>query len=504
MVIQMRRRDFVFLSANMAAAGLLGTGGASASAGMRFKTIDGDTSRLSNAQFRRFEQQLDGRVIQPGAPAYDSARAIWNARIDHTPGAIVHAENTSDIVQTVRFAADNGIELSIRAGGHNHSGFAVSDGGLMLDLSRMRSADLSANHKRISAAPGMTFAEFDALGQQAGLATTGPIVSMVGLPGYTLGGGIGWLHRKFGAGCDNLIGADVVLASGEVVQASERENEELLWALRGGGGNFGVVSRLDYRLHRLSNVLAGLIFYPLDALETVGKFVDGYLDDAPDDLNVWMLHRLAPPSPALPTDLHGKPVVILAVTWTGGKAEGDRIVAPLAEIQQPLAHLVHWRNYAEWQRALDGAWADDFCNEWVGGYLDTYDSNLRTSIAKFVESASSPYSDFKLARLGGEFARMGPEDTAFGPRSSRYAYVIQTRWPVGEHEQPHLEWTQAFHRSMRARDTGKVYANFIGKDEPRERFRDAYSAASYERLRRIKSEFDPHNMFRQNVNIEPG
>ena len=373
----------------------------------------------------------------------------------------------------------------------------------MLDLTELKETSLDAAKKRIMAAPGLTFAEFDATTHRAGLATTGPIVSMVGLPGYTLGGGIGWLHRKFGAGCDNLAGAEVVLASGEIVRADASENKDLLWALRGGGGNFGVASKLEFHLHPLSHVYAGLMFYALDDLEGVGAFIDSYLDDAPDDLNIWMLHRLAPPSPALPTELHGRPVLIVAVTWTGDENAGARMMAPIRRFKKPLADLVRWRSYPEWQSALDGAWGDGFCNEWVGGYLDRYDADVRRVIEQFTRATSSPFSDFKLARLGGAFGRHGDNQTAFGFRDARYAYVIQTRWGVTESDAPHLEWTRKFHARMRAFDNGGVYANFIGRDEPPDRHRDAYEQTAHRRLQRIKSAVDPDNMFRRNVNIRP-
>lgn len=499
----MKRRHFLRLAGGACAAASTPLHASILAGKNRFKGADGNTVSVSKADVAALLRNIEGDLFRPSDAAYDSARAIWNARIDHRPSLIVRAQSQADIVHAVNFTRETGVELSVRGGGHNHAGFAVSDGGLMLDMSSMRDADVNEDAKTISIEAGNTFAEFDSLTHQAGLAATGPIVSMVGLPGYTLGGGIGWLHRKFGAGCDNLQGAEVVLASGDVVRASARENEDLFWALRGGGGNFGVVTRLDYRLHELSHVLAGLIFYPLDQLEKVGAFVDAYLDDAPDDLNVWMLHRMAPPSPALPSEIHGTPVLILAVTWSGEEAEGERMIAPLRTHAEPLADLVRWRPYPEWQGALDSAWGDGFCNEWVGGYLNHYDADIRNVIDSYVSNASSPISDFKLARLGGEFARTGPQDTAFGFRDARYAYVIQTRWPVTDDATRHLQWTRDFHAAMRAVGTGNVYSNFIGKDEPETRVADAFETPTHKRLQRVKTAYDPSNMFCLNHNIKP-
>ncbi|MEM9616882.1 MAG: FAD-binding oxidoreductase [Pseudomonadota bacterium] len=498
----MRRRQFLRLT-GAACAALSTPLNAAPSGSGRFKGAGGETISVSKAEIDALTRNIVGQVFRPGDAAYDSARTIWNARIDHRPKLIIRAQSQADVVHAVNFARESGVELSVRGGGHNHAGFAVSDGGVMLDMASMRKATVNADEKHIAIDAGSTFAEFDALTHEAGLAATGPIVSMVGLPGYTLGGGIGWLHRKFGAGCDNLQGAEIVLASGDIVRANERENEDLLWALRGGGGNFGIVTRLEYRLHELSHVLAGLIFYPLDQLDNIGAFVDDYLDDAPDNLNVWMLHRMAPPSPALPSEIHGTPVLILAVTWSGQEAEGERMIAPLRRYAEPLVDLVRWRPYPEWQGALDGAWGDGFCNEWVGGYLNSYDANTRAVIQSFVSDASSPISDFKLARLGGEFARTGPQDTAFGFRDARYAYVIQTRWPKSEDGTSHLKWTYDFHSKMQQHDTGNVYSNFIGKDEPANRVADAFEKPAHQRLRRIKASYDPENFFRQNHNIKP-
>lgn len=471
--------------------------------GIKFAGYGGGDVILSPQNVAAFACDLEGAVFLPGDGGYNGARSIWNACIDRCPELITRPTSSQDVSRIVKFAHQNGISLSIRGGGHNHNGYAVSNGGMMIDLSHMNSGEMRVDDRSVVAQSGMTFSQFDRLNHRAGLATTGAIVSMVGLPGYTLGGGIGWLHRKFGAGCDNLIGAEVVSATGEIVRASAHENEDLLWGLRGGGGNFGVATRLQYKLHSLSHVYAGLIFFSLDEIDVVGAFLDEYLDGAPDDLNVWMLHRMAPPTPLLSNEYHGKPVLILAVTWTGAQSEGERATAPILKIATPLAASLKQRRYPEWQSALDGAWGDGFCNEWVGGYLDSYGPDVRHIIAKFVNEASSPISDVKVALLGGEFSRAGAADSAFGHREAKYAYVIQTRWPATQNASLHLEWTYIFHRALRAIDAGGVYLNFIGKEESPSRVSDAYEPETLNRLRSIKSRIDPDNFFNQNANIKP-
>ena len=502
----MNRRHF--LRGSSASLALAGAGCAayrtrSAAARLKLAGYAGGDVFLSPRDVAALERSLDGAIIQPADAPFDDARMIWNACIDRRPAIIARPMSSKDASEIVRFAYQNGVSLSIRGGGHNHNGYAVAESGVMMDLSAFNGGEMQLQDRSVIAQSGMTWGRFDRLTHRAGLAATGAIVSMVGLPGYTLGGGIGWLHRKFGAGCDNLIGADVVLPSGEIVKASLRENEDLLWALRGGGGNFGVATKLHFRLHALSHVFAGLIFFPLDDLDRVGEFLDGYLADAPDDLNVWMLHRMAPPSPLLPRERHGRPVLILAVTWTGDDAHGERVTAPLLKIARPIAASLKWRPYPEWQSALDGAWGDGFCNEWVGGYLNSYDSGVRAILAKYVNAASSRISDVKVARLGGAFSRVGPADGAFGRRDAKYAYVIQARWPATEDPTRHLTWTHDFHHALKAVDAGGVYVNFIGKEEPLSRVRDAYEPETFARLRTIKSRIDPTNFFSQNANIGP-
>ncbi len=502
----MNRRGFLkqssaslTLAGGAAMAGCVGRGGER----LTMAGYTGGDVSIRTGELVAFETSLDGAIIRRADAGYNDARTIWNACIDKRPALIAQPRSTTDVAKVVRFASQNGVSLSVRGGGHNHCGFAVSDNGLMLDLSQLNRGEFNRESSSAIAQSGMTWAQFDGLTHRAGLATTGAIVSMVGLPGYTLGGGIGWLHRKFGAGCDNLIGAEIVTATGDIVRAGLRDNEDLLWALRGGGGNFGVVTKLRYRLYPLSHVLAGLIFFPLDDVDAVGAFLDGYLADAPDDLNVWMLHRMAPPSPVVPRNHHGKPVLILAVTWTGDEATGERAIAPLSKIAAPIATAIKWRPYPEWQSALDGAWGDGFCNEWVGGYLNAYDGPVRDIIAKYVNIATSPLSDVKVARLGGEFSRCGDADSSFGHRDANYAYVIQTRWPRDEDSARHLAWTYNFHRALKQVDAGGVYVNFIGKNEPATRVEAAYTPSTLARLRAIKSEFDPDNLFSQNANIVP-
>lgn len=470
---------------------------------LKLKTMDGSRMPVDKAALNTLLRELSGDLITADSLFFDHYRSIWNAGIDRKPGLIVRCRETSDIAAAIRFARVHDALLSVRAGGHNHAGFAVCEGGVMLDLRPMKNLFVDSEKRIAQAEPGLTFAEYDSVTQRSGLASTGAIVSMVGLPGYTLGGGIGWLHRKTGLGCDNLLAAEVVTAEGEILQASANENSDLFWAIRGGGGNFGVVSCLHFRLHPLKQVLAGLIFHPLEEFPKIAKFVQDYVEDAPDELCVWLMTRKAPPSPLLPKKMHGRPVVIIAVCYAGPESSGEKIVKPLRQFGSPLKDLIKERSYGEWQKALDGAWGDGFHNEWMGHYLQTLSGDAVETILQHVDKISSPFSDFKLAHMGGAVSRVGELETAFGSRNAEYALVIQTRWKDAATSDYHLQWTREFHQAMRPFSTGKVYVNFVA-NEGGDRVKDAYNDDAFQRLQMIKAKYDPANVFRMNQNILPG
>lgn len=318
---------------------------------------------MMKSSLSKLQALVKGRIITPGMAGYDDSRAIWNARINRFPSNIVQCVNVTDIIESVKYAKEHDAILSIKAGGHNHAGFAVCEGGVMIDLSNMKGAKLDPENKIIKIEPGLKFSDFDAATHNAGLASTGAIISMVGVPGFTLGGGLGWLHRKVGLGCDNLISAEVVTASGEIVVASEKENSDLLWALRGGGGNFGVVSSFEFKLHPIKNVLAGLIFHPLEELAQVASFVRDFMVDAPDEMSIWMFMRKAPAFPILPESLHGKHVAIIAVCYSGPVSKGEEVMAPIRNFGKPIIDLIEVRAYKNWQSAFDPIWGDGFNNE---------------------------------------------------------------------------------------------------------------------------------------------
>jgi FAD/FMN-containing dehydrogenase len=445
---------------------------------------------------------LQGDLLVPGMPDYDSSRAIWNAAIDHHPAVIVRCASTDDVARTVRFAGRQNVALSVRGGGHNSVGFAVAEGGVMIDLSRMAGVSVNADARMACAGGGTLSANYDAATHQSGLASTGPIISMVGLGGYTLGGGIGWLHRKLGLGCDNLVSAEVVTADGTTLTASAIENSDLFWALRGGGGNFGVVTSLKIRLSPVNDVMAGLIFHPLEDLPKLAAFVRDYMTHAPDEFGLWLMMRKAPALPSLPKQMHGRPVVAIAVCYAGSDGAAGEVVGPVRQFGKPLIDMVKVRPYPEWQRALDGAWGNGFRNRWVGHCLADLTDAAAETLLEHVSKVPSPFTDTKLATMGGTVARVGENDTACGFRDSKYALVIQARWKSAEEDAVQLAWTQNFFEAMKPHGTGKVFVNFVA-DEGDARVADAYNTQALARLRAIKAKYDSHNLFKLNQNIRP-
>jgi FAD/FMN-containing dehydrogenase len=502
----MTRKDFITAGARLVAGAAALT--ACASLGRRSRTVltvrtlDGDVVAIDRAGLDELQRHLKGTLQTATVPGYDASRRIWNAAIDRRPAIIVQCVDVTDVAHAVRFAKRHNAQLSVRAGGHNAAGFAICDGGVLIDLTRLNGVTVDPSRKTAIAGGGATFAGYDSVTGAVGLGSTGPIISMVGVGGYTLGGGVGWLHRKLGLACDNLVSAQVVTANGAIVETSSVRRPELFWALRGGGGNFGVVSAFEFQLAPVSHVLAGLIYHPLEDLPQVASFVRDFNASAPDDVCVWLMMRKAPASAALPVEMHGRPVVAIAVCYAGAPGDGERVVQPLRRFRRPLADQVKVRAYADWQRALDGAWGNGFGNHWTGHYLPELTDASAQTMLEHVARVTSRHTDVKLVQLGGAVARVGEHDTAFSYRSAKYALVIQTRWERPADSAEHLAWSREFFDAMKVHGTGKVYVNFMAAEGER-RVLDAYNRETFERLRAIKTEYDPRNLFRMNQNIPP-
>jgi len=444
-----------------------------------------------------------GQLIQPEDKAYDVARKIWNGSIDKRPGLIAQCVGTSDVMAAVRFAREHDLLVAVRSGGHNVAGNAVCDGGMVIDLSRMKGVLVDPETRTAHVQAGVTWGDFDHETQAFGLAAPGGVMSTTGVAGFTLGGGIGWLMRKHGLACDNLLSADIVTTEGRMVRASPRENEDLFWGIRGGGGNFGIATSFEFRLNAVGPVvLAGLLFYPMATARELLCFHREFVTAAADELTTIAILRKAPPAPFLPTEVHGTPVIAIGLCYAGSVEDGERLVQPLRAFRRPLVDVVRPMPFVAFQRISDGSWAPGFQNYWKSAYLKGLSDDAVDTIVSHAERITSPLSDIKIAHQQGAVSRVHENVTAFSHRSAPFNLNINTRWTDPAESEHHIAWTRGLFDAMQPFSTGGVYVNFLG-NEGEERVVAAYGREKYERLVTVKNKYDPMNFFRLNQNIKP-
>jgi FAD/FMN-containing dehydrogenase len=451
-----------------------------------------------------FKSSLRGELLLPGDEGYDEARAVWNGMIDKRPALIARCTGVADVIDAVNFARTNNLLVSVRGGGHNVAGKAVSDGGLMIDLSLMKGIRVDPKARTARAQPGATLGDLDRETQAFGLAAPAGIVSTTGIAGLTLGGGIGWLSRKYGLTADNLLSVDVVTADGRFLTASEEENADLFWGVRGGGGNFGIVTSFEYRLHPVGPiVVAGLLLHPMEKATEFLRFVREYAAKAPDELTVIPLLRLAPAAPFLPVEVHGAPVVGAGVLYAGPIDEGQRAVQPLKEFGSPLADLIGPKPFMAIQTMFDSGAAPGNQYYLKSEYMFDFSDDAIDAIVAHAARITSPLSLAAFFQLGGAVSRVGENDTAFSHRDAAFALNIQASWVDPEESDEHIQWTRDFWTALQPFSTGGVYVNFLSEDEGEDRVRAAYGAVKHERLVALKNKYDPTNLFRMNQNIKP-
>jgi FAD/FMN-containing dehydrogenase len=445
-----------------------------------------------------------GRLISPDHADYDIARAVWNGAIDRRPRLIAQCIGTADVVAAVRFARDHDLEIAIRGGGHNVAGTAVCDDGIVIDLSAMRAVRVDPAGRRAWVQGGALWGDVDRETQAHGLATTGGIVSHTGVAGLTLGGGVGWLMRKHGLTVDNLLAVDVVTADGERLRASEDEHPDLFWALRGGGGNFGVVTSFEFRLHAVGpHVLAGPIVWDASDISGVLRFYRDFVRDAPDELGTVVRFGTAPPLPAIPAHLHWRPVVIVGTCYAGSVEDGERALRPLRASRTPLLDLVGPKAYVDFQGALDSTVLHGWHYYWKSTHLPELRDDLIDVIAEHAFSFSSPRSYVAMFHLKGAVSRVAEGETAFGNRHASHAITLDAVWRPGEDfGEQDTAWTRRFLAALDRFREG-VYVNFLGGDEDPARVREAYGDAVHDRLVDVKTAYDPDNVFHHNQNIRP-
>ena len=459
-------------------------------------------SALDETALRELEASFEGQLIAPADPAYDEQRRVWNGSIDRSPALIARCEGAGDVVAAVGFASKAGIPVAVRSGGHSFPGLSVCDGGIVIDLGPMKGIQVDPEARTARVEAGVLWGELDRATQEHGLATVGGIVTHTGVAGLTLGGGIGWLQRKHGLTIDQLIRADVVTAEGERVRASESENADLFWGLRGAGGNFGIVTEFEFRLHPVGPiVLAGPIFWPMDKAAALLRFYRDWSAAAPNELMTIVIMRNAPAVDFVPPDLHGKPVVAVACCYAGPVEEGEAVVAPLRAFDSPVLDLCQPKPYAEHQGMFDASYPHDW---WY--YMRSCDvAQLSDDVIDIaVDNARrirSPLTAFPIWQLGGAVTDAPDADSAFNGRGAGHTFNITGVTDTPEAFDDVREWVRSFWTDLEPHQAG-VYVNFL-MDEGQERIRQAYGAEKYDRLQALKRKYDPGNFFHLNQNIPP-
>ena len=469
---------------------------------IRLALMQGGAKVLGTDTVADFRKTLRGTICLPQEAGYDEARTIWNAMINRHPGAVVRCKGAADIIAAVRFAREHNLLLAVRGGGHNIAGNAVCEGGLLIDLSQMRSVRVDPGSRTARVEPGATLGDFDKEAQAFGLATPLGINSTTGVGGLTLGGGFGWLSRKFALAADNLISADVVTAEGKLVHTSETENSDLFWALRGGGGNFGVVSSFEFRLHPVGPmVLSGLIVHPFARARELLARYRRVAAEAPDELTVWVVLRQAPPLPFLPGEVHGKEILVFAVCYTGDEVEGKRALEPLRALGQPIADVIGMQPYAAWQTAFDPLLTPGAYNYWKSHNFVELSDGLLDTLTSRAAQLPTPDCEIFLGQLGGATNRVAIDATAYPHRNANFVMNVHTRWREPADERRSIEWARQLFAETAPHATGGVYVNFMPEDEI-DRVSSAYGP-NYDRLAALKAKYDPGNMFRMNQNVQP-
>jgi len=447
---------------------------------------------FSETDIEKFKAQLRGELIQRGDPCYEQGRKVFNGMIDKRPALIVRCVGVADVISAVHFARETDILVSIRGGGHGVVGNAVCDDGLVIDLSSMKSVRVDPKERTARAEGGVTWGDFDHETQAFGLATTGGIVPSTGIAGLTLGGGIGYLNRKYGLACDSLVSADVVTADGQLRRASAEEHEDLFWGLRGGGGNFGVVTSLQYRLHPVGPVLGGEVVYPLEQAKKVLGFYRDWSTAAPDELRADATLLSGPHGPALD----------VIVCYCGGLEEGEKVLRPLRSCGSPMVDTVAPVPYETVQNLLTEVFQPGFLHYWKSGFVQTFSDDAIEAIVEFFASAVPGFfAAIAIEHLGGAVSRCGPQDTAFNHRDAQHSLLVLRMWSDPADSEGNIDWVRRCYRTAEPFLKGGVYVNYLG-DEGEARIRAAYGA-NYDRLAAIKNRYDPTNFFHLNQNIKP-
>ncbi|HKI83931.1 MAG TPA: FAD-binding oxidoreductase [Candidatus Krumholzibacteria bacterium] len=468
----------------------------------QFRTLHGSPLNVEESAIESLRTALGGGLHDPGDAAYDEACDIWNAMVERKPALVARCRSNTDVAAAVDFAAKHKVLLSVRGRGHHIAGNSLADGGLAIDLSHLRKVTLDEKTGVVTAQPGASLGDLDAATAPKGWVVPTGINSTTGVAGLTLGGGFGWLSRKFGMTVDSLIEAEVVTADGKTVTASDSKNSDLFWALRGGGGNFGVVTRFTYQAHRIAPELySGLIVHPASAADDVLRFYREFSAKASDELTIWVVMRKAPPLPFLPEDVHGKEVVVFALLHCGDPATAEREVKPLLEYGKPVGSHLGVQPFAAWQQAFDPLLTPGARNYWKSHNFASLSDDLFDVFTKALGTLPSDFSEIFIFQLGGATGRVPVDATAFPHRDTRYGMNVHTRWETAAEDASCVAWARKLFADAEPYSTGGAYSNFLTDDAD-----DAVAAAygsNAKRLAEIKAKYDPNNLFRMNHNVKP-
>ena len=470
---------------------------------MKVKTLNGPDIDLEQDLLEGLKMSLSGSVLFPGDPGYEDSRTVWNAMIDKSPAFVVLCLGVADVIASVKFARANNLLLCIKGGGHNIAGLATTDGAMMIDMSLMRGVWVDKEKKIAHGQAGCLLGDVDRETQVNGLATVLGFVSLTGIVGLTLGGGFGYLTRRWGWTTDNVVGMNVVTADGQLVRASSDENEELFWGLRGGGGNFGIVTGIDYKLYPVGpEVIGGAVAWPASEAPKVLELYRSLAKNAPPELTLVWFMRPAPPAPWLPADMHFKPIVVLLACYSGNLEEGEKAVAPIKSFGKPIGDVLVRRPYTQLQSMLDGTQPKGRRYYWKSEYLPGIEPDMDGKIIESAARIQSPHSAVILFQIEGALNSLPGDHSPVGNRDARFVLNIGGSWDHEDEDKANIQWAQDTWNDLLPYSTGGNYINFLTEDEGPERIKAAWGSG-LKRLAKVKAKWDPENVFRTNRNINP-
>jgi len=458
--------------------------------------------KIEKEKYTELKNTINGEVLIPGDPGYDDSRKIWNAMFDRKPAIIVRCSNVNDVIKSVNFGRENDLLIAVKGGGHNSAGTSVCDDGIMIDLSLMQEVKVNANNNTVKVQGGCLLGKVDEVTQKHGLAVSAGIVSHTGAGGLTLGGGFGWISRKYGLTVDNLVSAEIVTADGKIVTASIDENPDLFWALLGGGGNFGIVTTFEFKAANIgTEVLSGPIVKKFEDIKEYIQFHRDFVRTMPDEMTIWMVVRHAPPLPFIPEEFHGKLVVLIPFVWLGDPEEGNKLIQPIRDFKETVGDGSGLNPWTGWQSAFDGLFNHGARNYWKSHHLKGLTDECIETIKEYAETMPSEECEVFIPHMEGAPSRVAPNATAFPHRNTPFVLNIHTRWQNASDDEKCISWARGFHKSTQAYSQG-VYVNFLS-EEGSDRVKDAYTKEVWEKLVEVKRKWDPQNLFRMNQNINP-